>query len=162
MHRATKAYTVPQRRILIADDSSDDLFLLKRAFATAGIINPVSEVRSGREAIAYIKGEGRFADREQYPTPGILLLDLHMPDGDGFTVLEWLRNKHGSNGLLVIVLSRVDEIKNINRAYALGANSFLTKPGEKAELEGLIRSFKDYWLLRNRPPVPTDPNLPLG
>lgn len=145
--------TVPASSvILIADDSTDDLFLLKRSLQQNAVVNPIQEVRSGRQAIAYLNGEGPFADRAQYPFPGILLLDLHMPDGDGFEVLTWIRNKLTTTGLLIIVLSRLDEIKNINRAYALGAKSFLTKPGDPQELQQLIKAFKDYWILRNKPP----------
>ena len=84
----------------------------------------------------YLDGRGKYADRETYPFPSILLLDLHMPEGDGFAVL-----------------SRVDEIKNINRAYALGANSFLTKPSHEQDLQALIRSFHDYWIVRNKRPA---------
>ncbi len=140
--------------ILIADDSSNDLLLLKRAFAKVGILNPTREVRSGRQAIAYLEGRDEYADREKYPLPGILLLDLHMPDGTGFDVLQWIRDKGTVRKLLIIVLSNAYEIKNINRAYELGANSFLTKPGDLAELEQLIQSFRDYWLVRNRLPGP--------
>jgi len=75
------------RLILIADDSADDLFLLKRAFKRVGVINPSVEVCSGQEVISYLRGEGRFADRQKFPFPGILLLDFKMPNGDGFEVL---------------------------------------------------------------------------
>src|ERR1043166_4336438 len=119
--------TVPRSRlILISDDSSDDLLLLRLSFEKAGVLNPVREVRSGEETIAYLKGEGQYADRVLHPFPGILLLDLHMPKGDGFKVLSWIRDKLPVSGLLIIVLSGVKEIKDVNRAYALGASSFLT------------------------------------
>ena len=140
------------RVILIADDSADDLFLLTRSLKQNDVVNPVQEVRSGHEAIAYLNGDGLFADRAKYPFPGILLLDLHMPNGDGFDVLTWIRDKLTTTGLLIIVLSRLDEIKSINRAYALGAKSFLTKPGDAQELQQLIKAFKDYWIVRNKPP----------
>jgi CheY-like chemotaxis protein len=144
---------VPRNRlILVADDNQEDLLLLRRSFERAGILNPVREVRSGSEVIAYLKGEGEFADREKYPYTGILILDLHMPDGDGFEVLQWIRNKFTTTGLLIVVLSRLDEIKNINRAYSLGANSFLTKPGDSEELQALINVFREYWLTRNKLP----------
>jgi CheY-like chemotaxis protein len=143
----------------MVDDSADDRFLLRRAFAKAGVINPVFEAKSGREAIAYLSGEGVFADRTKYPLPSILLLDLHMPGTDGFGVLQWLRDKYTVGSMLVVVLSRLDEIKNINRAYALGANSFLTKPGNAEEVDSLIKSFHDYWIVRNKSPQ-TDPAHP--
>lgn len=138
--------------ILLIDDNPDDRFLLRRAFANAGIVNPVREVETGQKAVAYLKGEGEFSDRVKNPFPGILLLDLNMPGLDGFGVLEWIRSKLTVQGLLIIVLSHSDEIRQVNRAYALGANSFLTKPGNEADLQQMIHSFREYWLLRNKFP----------
>lgn len=137
------------RAILIAEDSEDDLILLQRAFQKAGVVNPVRVVRSGRETISYLKGNGKYADREAFPFPSVLLLDLNMPDGDGFEVLTWVRNKLDTSGLLVVVLTRMEEIKVISRAYALGANSFLTKPGNPEDLQQLVNSFQGYWLVKN-------------
>jgi CheY-like chemotaxis protein len=137
---------------LIVDDSSDDVLLLQRAFKKAGVANPLHRVKSGREAIAYLQGIPPFDDRAKHPLPSVILLDLQMPDGDGFDVLQWIRNKFPSGGLLVVVLTRVEELRKINRAYALGANSFLTKPGSAEELQELIRIFSGYWLLTNRMP----------
>ena len=140
------------RLILLADDSADDRFLLRRTFTKAGVLNPIREITSGSDVIAYLNGAGAYEDRASDPFPSILLLALHMRGVHGFGVLDWIRKEIPSRGLLVVVLSRLDEVKNVNRAYSLGANSFLTKPGTEAELEGLIGSFRDYWLLRNRPP----------
>ena len=139
--------------ILLADDDANDRFLVRRAFQRLGIENPLFEVSDGTEAIAYLSGEGQFADRTRYPFPGILLLDLQMPQLGGLDVLEWVRSKLTVPGLLIVVLSRNDEIRQVNRAYALGANSFLTKPGAEEELHGLIASFRDYWIIRNTPPT---------
>src|SRR5436190_17090853 len=139
--------------ILLVDDDKDDRFLLRRSFATAGIPNPLYEVTGGAKAIAYLAGEGQYSDRNLFPLPGIILLDLNMPGVDGFDVLQWIRSKMPVQGLLIIVLSRVEHIREVNRAYALGANSFLTKPGPEKELDGIIASFRDYWILQNRPPT---------
>lgn len=138
---------------MIVDDSSDDVLLLKRAFYKAGVANPIQSVHSGREAIEYLKGEGNYGDRERYPIPSVILLDLQMPEGDGFDVLQWIRKKYPEGGLLVVVLTRVEELKQINRAYALGANSFLTKPGNPEELLELIQIFQGYWLTHNHFPT---------
>ena len=146
--------------ILIVDDSSDDFLLLKRAFAKTGVVNPLFWVRSGSEAIRYLSGTEPFQDRTQYPLPSVILLDLNMPDGDGFDVLTWIRNKYPDGGLLVVVLTRVDEIRKINQAYKLGANSFLTKPGRPEELQELIHIFSGYWLLNNRAPQPVEEATP--
>jgi CheY-like chemotaxis protein len=142
--------------ILIVDDSSDDFILLKRAFSRAGVANPISWVKSGREAISYLKRVPPYDDPRQYPLPSVILLDLNMPDGDGFEVLQWIRNKFPCGGLLIVVLTRVEEIRKINRAYSLGANSFLTKPGNVEELQELINIFSGYWLLQNRMPSPQE------
>jgi CheY-like chemotaxis protein len=138
--------------ILIVDDSSDDFLLLKRAFSKTGVANPIHWVRSGSEAIQYLSGTGAYEDRNKFPIPNVILLDLNMPDGDGFDVLTWIRNKYPDGGLLIVVLTRVEEIRKINRAYKLGANSFLTKPGNPEELQELINIFTGYWLLNNRGP----------
>src|SRR5690606_25342927 len=86
--------------ILIVDDNSDDVLLLKRAFARVGVANPIYSVHSGHEAIAYLRGIPPFEDRGQHPLPSVILLDLQMPDGDGFEVLQWIRNKFPAGGLL--------------------------------------------------------------
>ncbi len=146
--------------ILIVDDSSDDVLLLKRAFKKSGVANPIHRVKSGSEAIAYLQGISPFEDRNKHPMPSVILLDLQMPEGDGFDVLQWIRNKFPSGGLLVVVLTHVEELRKINRAYALGANSFLTKPGSAEELQELIRIFSGYWLLTNRMPERQQPDNP--
>lgn len=140
--------------ILLADDDPNDRFLIRRSFHKLGIENPLFEVSDGSEAIAYLEGKGPFADRAKYPFPGILLLDLQMPRVDGLQVLQWIRSKLTVPGLLIIVLSRVEEIRQVNRAYALGANSFLTKPGTEEDLLSLVAAFRDYWIMRNNPPRP--------
>lgn len=131
--------------------------LLKRAFSKTGVANPLYWVKSGSEAIKYLNGDAPYVDRESYPLPSVILLDLNMPDGDGFEVLNWIRNKFPNGGLLIVVLTHVQEIRKINRAYSLGANSFLTKPGNPEELQELINIFSGYWLLTNRlPSQPSD------
>jgi len=140
--------------ILLVDDDPNDRYLIRRTFTRLGIENPVIEVGGGAEAIAYLSGQGEYSDRTKYPFPGVLLLDIQMPRIDGLEVLQWIRDKLTAPRLLIIMLSRTDEIRHVNRAYALGANSFLTKPGAESELEGLIKTFSDYWLVRNKPPQP--------
>ncbi|HUS34352.1 MAG TPA: response regulator [Verrucomicrobiae bacterium] len=143
--------------ILLVDDDPNDRFLVRRAFEKLGIQNPLVEVTDGQAAIAYLAGERPYDDRTKYPFPGIILLDLQMPRVDGLAVLEWIRSTIVQPGLLIIVLSRLDEIRQVNRAYALGANSFLTKPGTEQDLFHLIAAFRDYWIVRNKPAAPQMP-----
>jgi CheY-like chemotaxis protein len=75
--------------VLLADDSDDEVLLFKRAFNRAEISNPLQVVSGGSEAIAYLNGEGKFADRTAYPLPRVLVLDVKMPGIDGLQVLQW-------------------------------------------------------------------------
>lgn len=139
--------------ILIAEDSENDVFMLKRAFAQAGIEVPMQVVSNGEEAIAYLRGEGRFANREEFPLPDLFLLDLKMPRKNGFDVLEWLRQQPALAQMRVVVLTSSDEIRDVNRAYALGAASFLTKPLDFIEFKDTIQAMYNYWLTLNTRPL---------
>jgi CheY-like chemotaxis protein len=132
--------------ILIAEDDNNDFLLIQRAFEKAQIKQPVRFVKDGAEAIAYLKGEGEFSDRKQNPLPAVLLLDLKMPRMDGFEVLNWLRSQPGLKTLPVIVLTTSQDMKDLNKAYQLGANSFLVKPLDFEHFVNLSNIFHSYWL----------------
>src|SRR6266446_1062764 len=114
--------------ILIAEDSEDDILLIQRSLEKAGVSNPTQIVRNGEEVIAYIEGRGKFANRDEYPLPALMLLDLKMPRTDGFEVLTWIRQQPAFKALRIIVLTSSEDIRDVNRAYEFGANSFLVKP----------------------------------
>src|SRR5256714_10398929 len=121
---------VPTRMILLAEDLEDDILLIRRAFTAAKITTPLFVVRDGDEATAYLSGTGKYANRAEFPLPNLILLDLKMPRLDGFDFLEWLRQQPQLKAIPVIVLTSSEDIADVNRAYALGANSFLVKPLE--------------------------------
>ena len=132
--------------ILLAEDSPDDELLFKRILEKNKVANPIAVVRDGGEAIAYLEGEGNFADRNKYPLPEILVLDLRMPGLDGFAVLEWLeKNSELKKKLLLIVLTQFGDANQIRRAYNLWAHSFLSKPFTHEDSENLIRHYAEYW-----------------
>jgi len=134
---------MPARKtILIADDDLDDIFLLQRAFSKAGVKADLHFVKDGEEAIRYLQSE----DQQKNPTPDLLLLDLKMPRVDGFSVLEWVRSQPGLKRLLVTVLTSSDSRLDINRAYDLGANSYLVKPFGNDHLVDLVEHLQTYWL----------------
>src|SRR6516162_682562 len=114
--------------ILLVEDREDDIFLVLRSFDRTGVTNPIQIVKNGEDAIAYLKGEGRFANRAEFPLPELVLLDLKLPGTDGFEVLRWIRMEPGLTGLRVVVLTSSEHIRDVNLAYALGANSYLVKP----------------------------------
>ena len=136
--------------ILIAEDDENDVFLIKRAFHQAQFENPLESVRTGEEAINYLKGAPPFEDRERYPTPALVLLDLKMPVKNGFEVLAWIRQHSEFNALAVVVLTSSQESADINHAYALGANSYLVKPANFLSLVDMINRLKEYFKFTNQ------------
>jgi CheY-like chemotaxis protein len=132
--------------VLLAEDDEDDVYLIRRAYKAARLRNPLVVVRSGDEVIAYLKGEGPFADRLEYPLPALLLLDLKMPGTDGYEVLKWIRQEPGLRKLRVIVLTGSVSMHDLNLAYQAGANSFLVKPGNFVQFVEILRTLGDFWL----------------
>jgi CheY-like chemotaxis protein len=133
--------------VLVADDDDNDAFFLERAFKHAKIANPLCRVVDGEEAIVYLSGGGKYADREKYPVPCLLLLDLKMPRKNGFEVLEWIRGQPGLKRLPVVVLTSSREDPDINRAYELGANTYLVKPVQFEGLADMMKTLTLYWLM---------------
>src|SRR3954462_10509509 len=133
-----------QNAILLADDSEDDEILLKRVLRLSGLANPVILVRDGEEAIAYLKGQGAYADREKHPLPKVLMLDLKMPRKDGFEVLQWVKAQPQLKDILVVVLTSSDRTEDMERSYQLGANSFLSKPCKVEDVQNLANGFPGF------------------
>lgn len=143
--------------ILLAEDREDDILLIRRSFAKAFITNPLQVVKDGDELIAYLEGEGKFANRDEYPLPDLLLLDLKMPRRDGFEVLRWLREHPSLRGLPVVVLTSSDNMRDVNLAYQLGANSFLVKPMDFQNFVEMSRFINGFWMRMNKPPQTARP-----
>jgi CheY-like chemotaxis protein len=131
--------------ILLADDSEDDELLFRRAVRISGLANPVIIVRDGEAAIAYLKGEGAYADREKHPLPTVLMLDLKMPRKNGFEVLQWVKQQPELKDLLVVVLTSSERQEELDRSYELGANSVLVKPCAVEDLQELAEGFPEHW-----------------
>lgn len=134
------------KTILLVEDNPDDVFVMKRALKKAQITNLLQVVRDGREALSYLSGAGDHADRERYPLPFIVFLDLKLPYLHGFEVLRWIRQQPSLDASLVIVLTSSAESKDNERAYALGARSYLVKPPTPEALRAVMDSLKNYWL----------------
>ncbi len=120
--------------ILAVEDDPGDVFMLERAVKRAGIANPLVVVRDGEAAVEYLAGNGIYADREKYPLPTVMLLDLKLPRRSGLEVLAWLRDQPGLKRLRVVVLTSSRESPDVNRAYELGVSSYLVKPVDMASL----------------------------
>ncbi|HEX2973709.1 MAG TPA: response regulator [Tepidisphaeraceae bacterium] len=156
--------------ILQVEDEEADVFLLQHAFKRAGIQNPVSVVRDGQEAIDYLSGKGEFADRLKHPLPCLMLLDLKLPRIGGLEVLEWVRQQPNLAGLVVVVFSSSAMLSDIERAYALGASSYIQKPSSIENTNQVAQLLKGWWLgfnqfapiyeARTAPPPPAGKDHP--
>lgn len=139
--------------ILLIEDDENDVFFMQRAFAK--VCPPVSlhVVRDGREALQYLFGEGEFSDRESFPLPCLTLLDLNIPYVPGMEVLKRLREDAELQRLIVVVLTSSALESDMEEAYTLGANSYLTKPTEVDERLEIAELLSRYWLRKNRLPT---------
>lgn len=133
--------------ILLVEDSEADVWLVQKALEYAHIPNPLQIVRNGEQAIAYLSGRGEYSDRTKFPMPAVVLLDLFMPGIGGFEVLAWIRRQPALQELPVLVLTASLRTADINHAYALGANSFLTKPFDFENVMQLSRNLQAHWCL---------------
>jgi CheY-like chemotaxis protein len=122
----------------------------------AGIENPVQPATEGQQAIDYLKGKGKFADRSVYPLPCLILLDLKLPRVPGLEVLKWIRQEARLN-IPVVVLTSSQNNTDIAAAYDLGANAYLVKPSDTFKLAEIVTAIKDFWLTQNTPPPESVP-----
>lgn len=141
------------RPILYAEDDENDVFFMQRAFKQAGVVNPLRTVPDGKHVIDYLEGREPYANRLENPMPCLILLDLSMPGKSGMDVLKWVRSQPFTSALPVIVLTSSNQESDIQRAYVLGANGYLIKPGRPDELQLMVKGVSDYWLSHNRTPV---------
>lgn len=135
-----------QFTVLLVEDDINDIFIVKRAFRSAHIPNPLQVVTDGEEAISYLRGDGKYADRKVYPLPRLMVMDINMPRRSGFEVLEWVKGKaQPLRRMPIIIVSSSDSPADINRAYELGANAYMIKPMNYRAVEHLFESITHYW-----------------
>ena len=144
--------TIGDYTILLVEDNPTDVLLIKRALAKTRVANPISVVEDGDAAVAYLAGQGMYADRAQYPLPILIMLDLKLPKRSGLEVLAWLRGQENLRRIPVVMLTSSNGAGDVNAAYDEGVNSYLVKP---VEFDGLVEMFKAvnfYWLMMNTKP----------
>lgn len=134
------------RTILLVEDNEDDVFFMQRAIRACGIEHHVEVVEDGQIAIDYFSGTGQYSDRQKFPLPFLIFLDLKMPRRPGLDVLQWIRAQPHLKTLLVLILTTSREDSDVQRAYELGVNSFLVKPPGADQLKELVALVKAYWL----------------
>ncbi len=138
--------------VLLVEDDSDQVVLMKAALGRANLVNPLQVAIDGEQAIAYLAGDGEFADRRKYPLPSMVLLDLKLPRVSGLEVLEWIRRQPRFKNLPVVVLTSSYHSPDIQKAYSLGVNSYLHKPIGFSDLAEMMKSVGMYWMILNQAP----------
>jgi CheY-like chemotaxis protein len=136
----------------LIEDSEDDALIFARALKTSGVSNSLKIATDGREAIEYLT-RAMNGGNSDYPFPGLVLLDLKLPHVLGLDVLKWIRSQPALQTIIVIVLTSSRQESDLERAYRLGANSYLVKPSTLDELVKMVRSLGDYWFGHNETPT---------
>lgn len=136
----------PNPNILLVDDDENDRFLIAAAFVSMGL-SAVHSVVSAEAAIAYLDGSHLYADRTVHPYPDFVITDLKMPESDGFTVLEYLRQTPDSTITRTVVLTGSQDNVDVMKAYSLGAWAYHVKPSSPDALRSLIKALHGYWLM---------------
>jgi CheY-like chemotaxis protein len=139
--------------ILLIEDDPNDVLFLKRALKKNEIHNPVCALPDGDEAIDYLSGNGKYADRIAHPFPKVIILDLKMPRKSGLEVLEWLGEHPQYRVIPTIVLTSSKLNEDVVRAYGLGANSYMVKPSNFDDLRVMMKTAHQYWSLCLKPEV---------
>jgi CheY-like chemotaxis protein len=134
--------------ILLVEDSPDDVFFMERAMKEAGFHTPLQIAEDGQVALDYLTGANVYADRHKYPLPSLVLLDLKLPRILGLDVLRTIRARAELATLPVVILTSSGERSDLERAYRLGANSFMVKPSPD-DLPDLAKCLAQYWFKYN-------------
>ena len=138
--------------ILAVEQEAEDILLLRRAFAKSKVLNPLQVVQSAEEAIRYLNGQGEYANRDEFPTPSLVLLGLARSHPDGLGILYWIRQQPGLNGVRVIVTTRSKNLEDINRASELGAEACLLKPLDFDRLCEFCQALGGHWIWLDKLP----------
>ena len=139
--------------VLLVEDDPSDARLIQRAFSKLDARVAMIRLTNCDDVVSYLSGEAPYENRTTYPLPCIVLLDIKLPRRSGFEVLQWLRRQPTAvNRLPVVMLTSSRHSVDINRAYDLGANSYLSKPETASQLEQLATRFQSYWLGINESP----------
>jgi CheY-like chemotaxis protein len=141
--------------LLLVEDDSNDIELFRHALEEsaerAGVRVRLEVTRDGKEAIKYLSGQEGFAERQRFPFPDLIVLDLKMPGVTGLDVLAWLKGHEEYRRVPKIVLSSSSLERDVEEAYRLGANTFFQKPASLHELRELLYHLVSYWGRTQRP-----------
>ena len=141
--------------ILHVEDDPNDVLLIARAFRKVEVAARIQVVNDGEQALHYLSGSNSFSDRDNFPLPSLVLLDLKLPRKSGIEVLEWIRSRAGLKRIPVVMLTSSRQAVDINRAYDLGVNAYLVKPVNFDGLVDMVKTLDAFWLRSNERPGAT-------
>ena len=137
--------------ILFAEDSPDDALLTIRALTKSGFTNKLLHVKDGAEALDFIYCRGIYSGRNPKSHPKLLLLDLKMPKVSGMQVLEKVKSDPDLKSIPAVILTSSQEDPDIEKCYALGANSYIVKPVDSDKFFSAIKEMGMYWMILSQP-----------
>jgi CheY-like chemotaxis protein len=132
--------------VLAAEDEESDAYILRLAFESAHVPNPLVIVKNGQEIVDYLSGLPPYGDRAAHPLPGLITLDLKIPRLNGLDVLAWLRARPEFQGIPAVVISSSSDDADIREALRLGARDYFVKPHRLDEFVAIVRTLLDRWL----------------
>jgi CheY-like chemotaxis protein len=138
--------------ILFAEDTLDDANLTIRALKKSGFTNRLHHVKDGAEALDFLYCKGVYAMRNITEKPKLILLDLKMPKISGLQVLEKIKSDPDLKSIPVVILTSSKENPDIEKCYAVGANSYIVKPVDSDNFFNAIKDIGLYWMILSQPP----------
>lgn len=145
--------------ILIVDDDENDRHLVQSAFSHIGVTGPIYAVDDGMDAVSYLRGAGRYADRNHFKFPTLLLLDLKMPRMNGFEFLKYIRDNPDLVVIPTIVFTTSDDPDDVKNAYLLGANSYMVKARTFDGICDQLKFTYGFWMRVQIPPIDREGHL---
>jgi len=133
------------KTVLMADDDPDDCLLTQDAWEEYGASHTLRFIRDGAELLDYLYHRGKFSDTEDYPLPGMILLDLNMPRKNGHQALKEIRDHDAFRHIPVVVMTSSIEDNDTRHTYALGANACMTKPHSAQGYHAVVGALSQYW-----------------
>ena len=143
---------------LLVEDAEADAILIQRSFNKANLLNPLFITKTAENAMLYLLGQGPYKNREEFPMPALVLLDLKLPGANGFEFLQWVRAQPALRDLRVVVITSSDSARDVDRAYKLGANSYLVKPLDFERFVEISLALNGYWVWTDKQPDEASPS----
>jgi len=141
------------RYILLVEDNQDDIDLTLRAFKKHKLVNEITVIKDGAEALEFMLCTGKYADRDISELPAFVLLDLNLPKVNGLEILKQIRENPKTQCTPVIILTSSKHDQDVISGYSLGVNSYIRKPVDFNKFMEAIDQIEAYWLILNEPPI---------